>query len=251
MKVIQIQSQLQRLAVSMFACGMLLGEQPKAAPQPAPDEAIRQYLMSHPEVILQSLKGYQVRQKQANQERARHAVIAAHEELVNDVASPSAGNPKGLAVVEFFDYQCGYCKKVNPVLTELLKTNPNVRVVFKELPILGPDSMLGSKASLAAKKQGAYLRFHDALMAASEPVTMEMIEKTATQLGLNVARLKADMKSPEIDEAIVRNSELAEKLNVRATPAFVIGSEVVAGAVDAGRLAKLVEAEAAVLTTKK
>ena len=234
------------LAAALFGFTALAATNPTlpAAGQ-SMDAAIEKYLMDHPEVIMKSLTGFQVKQKQAAQERARQAVAAEREFLVNDPSSPSAGNPKGVTIVEFFDYRCGYCKKASSTVAKLLEMNPNVRVVFKELPILGAESMYAAKASLAAQKQGAYLKFHAALFAAAEPVSMALIERTATGLGLDLAKLKADMNTPEVDQMIVQNNELAEKLQVRATPTFVIGNEVIAGAVDADRLNSLVAAEAA------
>ena len=238
----------RHLAAALTACGIALADQPPAAATPPIFEAaVQKYIMEHPEVILKSLTNFQLRQKQVAQERARQTVVAERENLVNDPTSPSAGSAKGVTVVEFFDYRCGYCRKVSGTVAKLLETNPNVRVVFKELPILGPDSMIASKASLAAHKQGAYLKFHAALFEAAEPVTIAFIERIAAGLGMDVAKLKADMNAPEIDQIIVHNSELAGKLQVRATPTFVIGGEVVAGAVDAERLDSLIKAEAATL----
>ena len=228
----------QSLTLAFVACGVLVAGQQVSNPQI--DEAVQKYILEHPELILKSLTTYQAKLKQLTQDRARQTVIAERENLVNDPTSPSAGNAKGVTIVEFFDYRCGYCKKVSPALAKLLETDPSARVVFKELPILGPDSMVAAKASLAADKQGAYLKFHDALFAASEPFTMELMEKIAAGFGLDVARFKTDMISPEIDRIIIKNAQLAEKLQVKATPTFIVGSETVAGALDVEGLRSLV-----------
>jgi protein-disulfide isomerase len=228
-----------------IAAALLLAVATTGQAQQAPadfDAAIRKYIIEHPEVILESLTAHQARQKVAAQERIRQTVVAEREELVNDVSSPSVGNPKGVTIVEFFDYRCGYCKKAKDTVAQLLESNPDVRVVYKELPILGPDSMLAAKASLGAHKQGAYAKFQQALFAATEPFTMDFIVQTAAGLGLDVEKLKADMNDPAIDEAIVRNSQLADRLKIRATPTFVVGSETIAGALDLEKLKRLVEA---------
>lgn len=228
-----------------IAAAVLLAAATSAQAQQVPadfDAAIRKYIIAHPEVILESLTTHQARQKASAQERVRQTVAAERDELVNDASSPSVGNPKGVTIVEFFDYRCVYCKKVNDAVAQLLETNPDVRVVYKELPILGPDSMLASKASLAAHKQGAYAKFQQALFAATQPFTLDFIAQTASDLGLDVNKLKADMNDPAIDEAIVRNSRLADRLKIRATPTFVVGTETIAGALDLENLTRLVAA---------
>jgi protein-disulfide isomerase len=165
---------------------------------------------------------------------------------LNDPASPVAGKRDGVTLIEFFDYRCGYCKKVDPIVTELLAQNPTVRVVYKVFPILGAESLTAAKAGLAANKQGAYEQFHKALIAARESITMDFLEKIAGEVGLDFARLKADMASPEVEKEISDNMKLAQALNIQATPTFIAGSELIRGAVDAVQLrALVVKAEAA------
>ena len=228
----------KKAASTLIATALVL----MAAEKPAStfDEQVRAYLLEHPEVILESIQQYQAKQNAAKEEKAREAVTAQLEKLERDTTSPEAGNKDGVTVVEFFDYRCGYCKKVRPTITGLLASNPNVRVVYKELPILGPDSMTASKAALAAHKQGGYAKFHDALLATSEPISVELAQRLAVELGLDPARLAADMQSPEIDAVLAANRELAESLNVQATPTFVVGSQVVPGAVDLAKLESMV-----------
>jgi protein-disulfide isomerase len=147
-------------------------------------------------------------------------------------------------VVEFFDYRCGYCRKTSASVLELA-SGGKVRVIFKELPILGPESVTLAKAGLAAHRQGMelYLKFHEAAMASREPVTTDSLGRIAGKAGLNVDRLLADMSSPDVQKALDRNAALAEALGVRATPTFVIGSEKVEGAIDdaalSSKIAKL------------
>ncbi len=239
----------RQMAAGLIAAGALVAQQPTShadaasAETGALDTQVRQYILDHPEVLIESLKNFQAKQKLAEEERARQAVVAEQKNLVDDPSSPVAGHAGGLTgvtIVEFFDYRCGYCKQVDATVLGLLQSNPNVRVVYKELPILGPDSMLAARASLAANKQAANLEFHKKLIATTEPITETVVERIATELKLDVAKLNADMRAPEIDEILMRNRELSEKLNVRATPTFVIGSEIVAGAVDAEGFQRLI-----------
>jgi protein-disulfide isomerase len=152
-----------------------------------------------------------------------------------------AGNPKGdVTVVEFFDYRCGYCKRVTPVLKELMAGDPNLRVVFKELPILSPESNLAAKAALAAEAQGKYLPFHEALMASDSSLSMPDILQLATALKLDTAKLQADMNKPEIQAAIQKNHALAQAVGITGTPAFIIGPELVPGAIELPALKELI-----------
>ena len=153
--------------------------------------------------------------------------------LFDDAASPVAGTPTPRStIVQFFDYKCGYCRRVSPTLSTLLEKHKNVRMIYKELPILGPESHMASRAALAAEKQGAYLAFHRELMSLNGPITPEAIEGTGRKLGLDVARLKADMSSKEVEAALMQNQRLANAIGVQSTPSFVIGGELISGAMD-------------------
>lgn len=242
---------MNKAFATTLALTALLGCGPAAAQtsrqsQRQTQETIRQYILEHPEVIIESLQNLRRRQLAAEQERAREVLTAQRNVLLNDPASPVAGKPDGVTLIEFFDYRCGYCKKVDPIVTELLAQNPNVRVVYKVFPILGPESLTAAKAGLAANKQGAYEQFHKALISAGESITMDFLEKIAGEVGLDFARLKADMASPEVEKEIFENMKLAQALNILATPTFIAGSELICGAVDAPQLQALVaKAEAA------
>lgn len=154
--------------------------------------------------------------------------FAAHAEAVTSLfhhaGDPVAGNPNGnITVVEFFDYQCGHCVSMAPVMQTIIKSNPNVRVVFKEFPIRGPMSELASRAALAANKQGKYYQFSHALLSANQPLTEEMIFSFAKSAGLDIAKLKSDMHSSTITNELHANANLAQELNINGTPAFFIG----------------------------
>lgn len=213
----------------------------KEEPARAPIEKIvREYILQHPEVLMESVQKYQERLKSAQKERAKEVVIAKRTDLEQDPSSPVAGARGGVTVVEFFDYRCGFCKKAESTMTKLITDHPDVQFVFKEFPILGTDSLVAAKAGLASHKQGSYLKFHKALMALPGPVTMEAIDQLATNLGLDVAKLKTDMESPEILATIERNRQLAQQMGVTATPTFVVNSELIEGAIDTPALEKLI-----------
>lgn len=213
---------------------------------PELEQVIQQYILDHPEVVLESVGRFQLRQEEAKRQQAREAVAQHERDLTTDPTSPvaqatpqSAGKP--VTVVEFFDYRCGYCKKVDSTVTGLASA-PGVRVVYKELPILGPESMLAAQAALAADKQGKYQPFHQALMSGTDPITPESLATLATTLGLDPVRLKADMASPDIAATLARNQELAGKLGVQSTPTFVIGNDIIPGAISAEAFQPLIQA---------
>lgn len=200
------------------------------------EQVVRQYILDHPEVLMESVRLFQAKQQAQAQEKAKQAIVTKAAELNGDPTSPALGakDADAVTIVEFFDYRCGYCKSSVPTLAKLMADNPKVRVVYKEFPILGPDSMVASRAALAAHKQGAeaYKKMHHALMTATGSFTPEAVEKIAASAGLDVARLRADMSNPEIDTIIARNHELAGYLNVQSTPSFVVGGELMTGARD-------------------
>jgi protein-disulfide isomerase len=219
-----------------------------AAPfTPEQEEAIgrilRQYLEAHPEAVLEALEAAEAKAKAEAAETAKRAVATKQRELEADPASPVLGNPKGdVTLVEFFDYRCPYCKQVAPSLAALLDEDRRLRVVMKEFPILGKDSVTAARAALAAERQGKYALFHHALMALKGPLADETVYKTASAAGLDVDRLKGDMASPEIEAQLRANYDLAQTLGIRGTPAFIVGGELIPGAVDLATLRQKIAA---------
>jgi protein-disulfide isomerase len=197
------------------------------------EQIIHDYLLAHPEVVLEALQAAQVKEKQKQQEASRAAIAAHRKDLLEDAAAPIGGNPNGdVTLVEFFDYRCPYCKQVKPSIDALLKQDPNLRLVYKEWPILGPPSVFAAHVALAAFRQGKYERFHNAMMAAKGEITPQVVLKVAGDAGLDVEKVKAEMNAPEIEQLIKRNYELADALGIRGTPAFIVGDELIPGAVD-------------------
>jgi protein-disulfide isomerase len=168
---------------------------------------------------------------QADEPKALVSVWRA--EIYDDPDSPIGGNPTGdVTIVEFFDYNCPYCRLVAPTLEELERTDPNVKFIYKEFPILGPGSEFASRAALASQKQGQYVVFHRALMAYEGRVAESATMEVAQTIGLDMQKLKKDREDPSIAAAIERNLALARTLRIAATPTFVINDGIFRGAAD-------------------
>ena len=162
-------------------------------------------------------------------------------EIFDDPAAPVGGNPQGdVTIVEFFDYRCPYCKQVLPSLQELLKEDHKLRFVYKEMPVLGPQSVVAARAALAAQRQGKYEAFHSSMMATKGQIGEDTVYKVAGSVGLDVDRLKKDMAAPEIEQTLKANLALADALNIHGTPGFVIGDHIVPGAIDLDALKNMV-----------
>lgn len=208
------------------------------------ETVIREYLMKNPEVVLQAMQELQARQEKVEKEQQLSALKENRRALLSNPDDPVMGNPKGdVTVVEFFDYQCGYCKRVFPSLMDTAKADGKVRMVMKELPVLGPASIAAARHALAAKMQGQakYDAFHHAMMTARGPVTEDSIMAAAKTAGLDTTKLAADAKRPEIEQQLRANMELASTLGISGTPAFVIGDTLIPGAVEAPVLKKAID----------
>ncbi len=171
---------------------------------------------------------------------AKAAIANSRDELVSP-ADPVAGNPNGdVTIVEFFDTRCPYCRRMEPVMDSFLAEDKKVRLVFKDLPILGPESVLGTKALMAAQNQGAYVKMREAVMKLPRDTTLQQLEETARGLGLDWPRMARDMQDPIVQARIDANLKLARKIGIQGTPALVIGSDLVPGAIDLPDLQKAV-----------
>ena len=202
---------------------------------------IHDYLTKNPDVLLDALQAAEDKMKGEAHDKAAQALSTRHREIFEDPETPIAGNPNGdVSLVEFFDYRCPYCKQVEPSLEALLGEDRQLRFVYKEFPVLGPESLTASRAALASRKQGKYDAFHRALMALKGQINETVVFKTAESVGLDVDRLKRDMAAPEIGRALKANTELAEALDIHGTPGFVIGDEIVPGAVDLASLKEMI-----------
>jgi len=206
------------------------------------EDIIHDYLTKNPDVMLDVLQAAQDKLKSDSRDKAAVALVEHKRELLEDPETPVGGNPKGdVSLIEFFDYRCPYCKQVVPALEALLAKDKQLRFVYKEFPVLGPDSVHAARAALAAGKQGKYEPMHRALMAIKGQLDEAAIMKVAASVGLDVERLKTDMAAPETDRALKANVKLAEALDIHGTPGFVIGDEIVPGAVGLDELKRLIE----------
>ncbi len=205
------------------------------------DRRIRAYLLKHPEVIVEAMQIYQDQQRANEVKVARQLLKSRAKEILQDPSAPVSGNVDGdVTVVEFFDYNCPYCRRVVPDMIKLEKDDPKLRVVYKEFPILGPNSTFAAKAALASHRQGKYLELHRALMRFRGTVNEKSVLKTAERIGLNIDQLKKDIADPEIAASLERNIALAGALRINGTPAFVIGQEIVPGAIGLKAMQELV-----------
>jgi protein-disulfide isomerase len=177
-----------------------------------------------------AVEAYLAQAQAAETEASDARVLARKGALENDPATPIIGNESGdIAIVVFSDYTCIYCKAVHPRLKELIASDGNIKFVLKEFPILLPESVVAAKAALAARAQGQYEAFHDAMMEASGQLTEARIFEIAADQGIDVERLRADMETPEIAAHILANFNLARALRIFGTPTFIVGDRIVTG----------------------
>ena len=237
------------LVALALACGLTAtAEAPpiKAADMPteqrqAIEGIIHDYLLHNPDILIEALRGAEDKLNREADAKAANVISDRGTEIFDDPATPVGGNPRGdVTIVEFFDYRCPYCKQVLPSLQALLKEDHKLRFLYKEMPVLGPQSVVAAHAALAAQRQGKYEAFHTAMMATKGQITDEVIYQVAGSVGLDVDRLKRDMAAPEIEQALKANLALASALEIRGTPGFIIGEHIVPGAIDLEALKNLV-----------
>jgi protein-disulfide isomerase len=237
------------LAALAVACGLtaaLHSQAIRAAEIPseqrqAIEGIIHDYLLNNPDVLIEALRSAEDKVNREADAKATKVLSDRASEVFDNPATPVGGNPKGnVTIVEFFDYRCPYCKQVLPALQALLEEDHGLRFVYKEFPVLGPASVTAAHAALAAQRQGKYEAFHTAMMAAKGQITEDTIYKVAGSVGLDVDRLKQDMAAPEIEQELKANLALAEALNIRGTPGFIIGKKIVPGALDLDALKDMI-----------
>lgn len=205
------------------------------------EQVIEQYIRAHPEVIEQSLQALEAKREAEEKAKQKVALAAHQQELLNDPRSPVSGNHSGdITVVEFFDYRCGYCKRAAGAVTQLQHDDRRVRVIYKDLPILGETSELAAKAALASQAQGKHQLFHEAMLAYKGDLTKESLLTLAGEVGLDTTKLEADMRNPEWQAVIDSNRALARTLGISGTPGFIVGTELVPGALDLNGLKDLI-----------
>jgi protein-disulfide isomerase len=213
-----------------------------AAPQ---GEAIREYLLTNPGVIVEAINAYEAQQKAAEAAADGNLITTNAKEIFEDGFSIVRGNPEGdITMVEFADYNCGFCKRAHTEVEKFIEADGNIRLIIKEFPILGDMSVLAAKAALASAMQDdgdKYPAFNDALMVHRGSHTEASVMAIASEVGLDVDKLKADMETDTIKDQINRTYALAQKLRINGTPAFIMGDQVVRGFVPADRLKALAD----------
>jgi protein-disulfide isomerase len=210
-------------------------------------EILRHALREDPSILRDALSALEHAETRDRVTAQRQAISQNAAALFRDAADPVKGNAQGdVTVVEFFDARCGYCKQLHPTMDQLLRRDRNIRLVLKDLPILGPTSVVASRALLAAQRQGKYADLFDALLSLRGEPTEAVLRQSAERAGIDWARLRRDMEDPAITGRIDQNLSLARALSIEGTPALVIGTTLVPGAVDLPTLERLVaEARAA------
>ncbi|MBV9249353.1 MAG: thioredoxin domain-containing protein [Acetobacteraceae bacterium] len=233
-------------SLALLSCACLLAAPARAEEFTPAQRAeivaiLRDALRQDPSILRDAIGALQTEEGQ-RQQAATRAAITANRDMLVTPNDPIAGNPKGdVTIVEFFDTRCPYCRKLEPSMAQFLSQDRGVRLVYKDLPILGPASVLGSRALLAAKRQGAYEKMREAVMKMPpDNTTPAMIQSEAQKLGLDTARLVRDMEDPALQQQIDANLKLAHALEIQGTPALIIGSELVPGAVEVPELKRLV-----------
>lgn len=207
------------LSAPTFAANTLTADQKKEV-----QSIVHDYLVSNPEVLVEASQALQQKQQLSMQEKAKESITSNAKQLFTQTLAV-AGNPKGdVTLVEFFDYQCIHCKKMKPVVSEMIKDNKNLRVLYKEFPIFGKNSEMASKAALAASMQGKYMEMHTALLAQDKRLNEKTVMDLAKSAGLDMTKFKTDMNSETVKKALTENRELAEKMNLMGTPAFIVAA---------------------------
>lgn len=245
-------SPLRRLALAGLAAATLgLGAMPAKAEALSPDqrkaviELVRETLLKNPELIQEAMVELERRNQVAQVEAQRNALSAEKASLVDPATSVIAGNPQGdVTIVEFMDYNCGFCKRAMEDVRTLAKDDPKLKVVIKDFPILGPDSVEASRVAIAVKTQlqgQKYWDFHLKLMGTKGRINGAKALEIAKEAGADIERLKKEMESPATRAAIEQTVALGDRLGLTGTPAFIIGDEVVFGAVGAPALKQKIE----------
>ncbi len=195
-------------------------------------DIIRQYLMENPEVLRDAMQELERKQQLAEDAARVDSLKALSSDIYRSKDDLVGGNPNGnVTLVEFFDYNCGYCKRAFPDVMKMIETDKDLRLVMKEFPILGPGSTYAARAALASRKQGKYWEYHMAMMAHEGRIDESVADQIAQANGLDVKKLKADMEADEVNQVIARNMQLADVLKIQGTPAFIIDETIIPGAV--------------------
>jgi len=227
-------------ALTIAAVGAMVGLSPlpasalSDADRPAIEGIIKDYLLKNPEVLRDAIRELERRMKAADDEKRAVALKESRGLLDDSPRGIVIGNPKGdVVMVEFFDYNCGYCKRALSDMFNLVKADPKLKIVLKEFPVLGKSSVDSARVAVAVRMQdpAKYVEFHRRLLGGRGEATYERALAAAKESGIDMTRLEADLKSPEINATLEESAELSERLAISGTPTYVIADEVVPGAI--------------------
>ena len=233
-------------AVLILFAAPLAAEDLSAEQKAAIDAQIRAYILENPEIIVEAMQVLEQREKAAQANADREMLRSMRDELENDGYSLVAGNPDGdVTLIEFLDYRCGYCKQAHDGVKALIASDPNIKFVVKEFPILGAESTFAARAAMASLEQGAdaYLSFNDAMMRHRGDLDQHTVMRLAGEAGVDQAKLAQDIQNPEIAANIRETYGLARRLDISGTPAFIIGDTIVRGFLPYDTLKEIVEEE--------
>jgi protein-disulfide isomerase len=254
------------VAIGMLAVGYLAGRSGPASASDAPqavtvasaqngvdrvevENIIRDYLVRNPELLIDMQQALEAKQREEQRVANLEVIESARDDIFNAAYDGYVGNPDGkTTIVEFYDYNCGFCKRAQEDMLALTEADPDLRFVLKEFPILGPDSTKAHVVSMAfrALMPEKYGDFHNQLLGVQGRATEASAIKIALSLGADEAKLREEMKDPAINAAFEKTYELANKLAITGTPSYVVGNEVVFGALGQEVLAqKIAEARTA------
>lgn len=235
---------LPLLAAGLLCSGPTLADDAKPLTKADVEAIVKQVIAENPELLIDSVSNYQKKRLSEDSAKASKNIVERKAELL-DSEAPSIGNPNGdVTIVEFFDYHCGYCKQFLPVVTQVVSEDPKLRMVFKEFPILAPDSSIAAKAALAVYSidKTKYLAYHTALMKMTGSFNAENLADKAESLGIDKAAFKKSLADPRWDKELSQNRELAEALYITGTPALTVGDELVPGVIPVAELKKKIAA---------
>lgn len=229
-------------AVAIFAAGSAAAQN---LSREQIEQIVREYILKNPEIVRDAIVELRRREEQAETQLRSNALKNYQVKLFNSPRAVVVGNPKGdVTLVEFFDYNCSYCKKALGDVTQLLKNDPKLRVVFKELPILSPGSVEAARVSIAVRIQdpSKFFAFHRILLSGRGEANAARALTAAKEAGLDIERIKKDMNSPEVEATLQESAELAEALKIGGTPSYVLADQLIPGALPYERLALAIAA---------
>ena len=204
------------------------------------ENIIKKYILENPEILIESLEKFTANQKEKEQKSFVNILNNFYDTKVYE-SLPRIGNMDSkLIIIEFVDYNCGYCKKTLSTISKLMKNFDNIQIVFIDYPILSETSEIAARASLAANEQNAYFEYHSILLNSTKSINENVLYKIAKELSLDIEKFKKDISSEKIKNNIIKNIKFANSLKIKGTPTFIIGKQILPGAYDYEKLKKII-----------